>query len=118
MGAMGSVAYMYDNLCIVGFKDLDEEQVMETLIAENVDFVDIEKDNDEIIIYGQPQDLFKIKSAITNLKSDVEFTLDEISLLPKERIKLNGEDADEFNKLLNMLDEVDDVQTVYHNVEM
>ena len=118
MGAMGSVAYMYDNLCIVGFKDLDEEQVMETLIAENVDFVDIEKDNDEIIIYGQPQDLFKIKSAITNLKSDVEFTLDEISLLPKERIKLNGEDADEFNKLLNMLDEADDVQTVYHNVEM
>ncbi len=118
MGAMGSVAYMYDNLCIVGFKDLDEEKVMETLIAENVDFVDIEKDNDEIIIYGQPQDLFKIKSAITNLKSDVEFTLDEISLLPKERIKLNGEDADEFNKLLNMLDEVDDVQTVYHNVEM
>lgn len=118
MGAMGSVAYMYDNLCIVGFKDLDEEQVMETLIAENVDFVDIEKDNDEIIIYGQPQDLFKIKSAITNLKSDVEFTLDEISLLPKDRIKLNGEDADEFNKLLNMLDEVDDVQTVYHNVEM
>lgn len=118
MGAMGSVAYMYDNLCIVGFKDLDEEQVMETLIAENVDFVDIEKDNDEIIIYGQPQDLFKIKSAITNLKSDIEFTLDEISLLPKERIKLNGEYADEFNKLLNMLDEVDDVQTVYHNVEM
>ena len=118
MGAMGSVAYMYDNLCVVGFKGLDEEAVMESLIAEEVDFVDLENDDNEIIIYGQPQDLFKIKQAVTNIDSNIEFTLDEISLLPKERITLEGEFLEEFNKLLNMLDEVDDVQTVYHNVEL
>ena len=39
-------------------------------------------------------------------------------MLPKERMTLTGEDLDEFNKLVNMLDEVDDVQTVYHNVEL
>lgn len=118
MGAMGSVAYMYDNLCVVGFKGLDEESVMESLIAEDVDFVDLENDDEQIIIYGQPQDLFKIKQAVTNLDANIEFTLDEISLLPKDRITLEGESLDEFNKLLNMLDEVDDVQTVYHNVEL
>ena len=63
-------------------------------------------------------DLFKIKSAITNVDSNIEFTLDEISLLPKERITLEGEALDEFNKLTAMLDEVDDVQNVYHNVEL
>lgn len=118
MGAMGSVAYMYDNLCVVGFKGLDEETVMESLIMEDVDFVDLENDDEQIIIYGQPQDLFRIKQAVTNLKADIEFTLDEISLLPKDRITLEGESLEEFNKLLNMLDEVDDVQNVYHNVEL
>ncbi len=118
MGAMGSVSYMYDNLCVVGFKGLNEEQVMEALIANDVDFIDLENDDDQIIIYGNPQDLFKIKSAISGQKEDIEFTIDEISLLPKERINLEGESLDEFNRLLTLLDEVDDVQNVYHNVNL
>ncbi len=118
MGAMGSVSYMYDNLCVVGFKGLNEEQVMEALIASDVDFIDLENDDYQIIIYGNPQDLFKIKSAISGQKEDIEFTIDEISLLPKERINLEGESLDEFNRLLTLLDEVDDVQNVYHNVNL
>ncbi len=118
MGAMGSVAYMYDNLCVVGFKGLTEDEVMESLIMNDVDFVDLENNDDEIIIYGEPQDLFKIKSAITSINENIEFTIDEISLLPKERITLEGEALDEFNRLVTMLDEVDDVQNVYHNVEL
>ena len=118
MGAMGSVSYMYDNLCVVGFKGLSEDEAMEALIEDDVDFNDLETDNDQIIIYGNPQDLFKIKNAITKVKQDIEFTIDEISLLPKERIDLEGESLDEFNRLVNMLDEVDDVQNVYHNVNL
>lgn len=118
MGAMGSVSYMYDNLCVVGFKGLTEDEVMEALIEDDVDFTDLENDNEQIIIYGNPQDLFKIKNSIAKVKQDIEFTIDEISLLPKERIELEGESLDEFNKLVNMLDEVDDVQIVYHNVNI
>lgn len=118
MGAMGSVSYMYDNLCVVGFKGINEEEAMEALIMADIDLKDIEVDNDQVILYGDPQDLFKIKQAILDIKSDVEFDLDEISLLPKERIDLDGEPLDEFNRLLNMLDEVDDVQNVYHNVNL
>ncbi len=118
MGAMGSVAYMYDNLCVVGFKGLTEEQVLEALIMEEVDYVDMEVQDDTVIIYGNPQDLFKIKTAITNALPNVEFTIDEISLLPKERITLEGESLEEFKRLLTLLDEVDDVQNVYHNVEL
>jgi len=118
MGAMGSVSYMYDNLCVVGFKGLTEDEVMESMIENDVDFVDLENDGEQIIIYGNPQDLFKIKTAITQIKNDIEFTIDEISLLPKERIDLEGEALDEFNRLLSLLDEVDDVQNVYHNVNL
>ncbi len=118
MGAMGSVAYMYDNLCIVGFEGLSEDEVMEALIQEGVDFQDLEVEDGTVMIYGNPQDLFKIKTAITNVLPNVEFTVDEISLLPKERITLEGEALEEFNRLLTLLDEVDDVQNVYHNVEL
>lgn len=118
MGAMGSVAYMYDNLCTVGFSGLDEDSVMNALIENDIDFVDLENNDGNILIYGNPSDLFKIKEAILSVKGDIEFNIDEISMLPKDRITITGEDLEIFNKLLNMLDEVDDVQNVYHNVEL
>lgn len=118
MGAMGSVAYMYDNLCIVGFSGLTEDEVMNCLIENDVDFIDLENNDGNILIYGNPSDLFKIKESIIGIKPNVEFTLDEISLLPKERITLQGEDLSEFNRLINLLEEVDDVQNIYHNVEL
>lgn len=118
MGAMGSVAYMYDNLCTVGFNGLSEDDIMNALIENDIDFVDMENNDENTLIYGNPSDLFKIKEAILSVKNDIEFTVDEISMLPKDRITLTGEDLEEFNKLLNMLDEVDDVQNVYHNVEL
>ena len=118
LGAMGSVAYMYDNLSVVGFRGIDEEEVMNALIENDVDFVDLEVQDDNTLIYGSPNDLFKIKEAITSIKNDIEFSVDEISYLPKERITLEGEDLEVFTKLVTMLDEVDDVQNVYHNVDM
>ena len=118
LGAMGSVAYMYDNLSVVGFSGLNEEDVMNALIENDVDFIDLEVQDDNTLIYGNPNDLFKIKEAISSIKNDIEFTVDEISYLPKERITLEGEDLEVFNKLITMLDEVDDVQNVYHNVDI
>ena len=118
MGAMGSVSYMYDHLCTVGFKGLTEDEVMEALIEADVDYVDMEVQDGHTLIYGNPTDLYKIKEAITNKLPNVDFDIDDISMLPKERITLTGEDLEEFNRLLTLLDEVDDVETVYHNVEL
>lgn len=118
MGAMGSVSYMYDSLCVVGVKGFNEEEVMDILIESDIDIDDIEAKEDEVIIYGHPQDLFKIKEALTKANANVEFTIDEFTKLPKETITLTGEDLEVFNKMLNMLDEVEDVQNVYHNVDL
>ena len=118
LGAMGSVAYLYDNLSVVGFNGLNEDDAMNALIENDVDFIDLEVQDDNTLIYGNPNDLFKIKEAINSIKNDIEFTVDEISYLPKERITLEGEDLEVFTKLVNMLDEVDDVQNVYHNVDL
>ena len=117
MGSVGSVSYNYDNLCIVGFKVINEEDALNVLIENDIDIDDIETQNDMVVIYGEPQDLFKIKDAILSIKN-VEFEIDEISKLPKEKVTLQGEDLETFNKVLAMLDDVEDVNQVYHNVEL
>ena len=115
MGNIGSVSYNYDNLCIVSFKGLSMDDTINTLIENDVDVKDIEED-DGIIIYGDPQDLFKIKESITKALPNVTFDMDEITMLAKEKVELTGEDLELFKKILNMLDDVEDVSNVYHNV--
>ena len=118
MGTQGSVSYMYDHLCIVSFKGLSEEETLEALIEDGLDVDDIEEENGEIIIYASPSELFNIKEAITKKLPNVTFDMDEITYIAKDKVTLMGEDLETFNKLLTMLDEVEDVQHVYHNVNL
>ena len=118
MGAQGSVSYMYDHLCIVSFKGLSEEDTLDTLVEAGLDVNDIETENDEVVVYGAPNDLNKIKEAISAKLPNVEFDLDEITMLSKDKVTLTGEDKETFERMLNLLDEVEDVQRVYHNVDI
>ncbi len=116
MGAIGSVSYMYEHLCIVGFKGLDAEAALEVMIEAGIDVDDIEEHNGLTVIYGDPTDLYIMKEAIAKVLPAVEFEMDEIAMIPKEKITLAGEEAETFQKLLTMLEEIEDVQNVYHNV--
>ena len=109
MGTQGSVNYMYDHLAIVSFKGLDEEETLELMIENGIDIEDIEIENDEVIIYGNPSDLFNIKEAINSKLKNINFDMDEITYIAKDKVKLIGEDLETFNKLLTMLDEIEDV---------
>lgn len=118
LGVLGSVSYAYDNLCVISFKGLTEEETLEALINGEVDANDIELDGDMITIYGNPTDLFKIKSAIIAAKPNVTFEVDEITTIPHERVTLVGEEKEQFQKLLTLLDDIEDVTAVYHNVNL
>ena len=116
MGVQGSVSFNYDNLCILGFKGIDEEQAMDAIIEAGLDIDDIETNDDMVVIYGNPKDLHALKEAINSIK-EVEFEIDEIAMLPKDKIKVTGEDKEIFDRLVTMLEDCDDVQNIYHNVE-
>lgn len=116
MGAMGSVTFNYDHLCIVGFKGLNEEETLELLIENGIDIIDIESKDDLIIIYGNPSDINAIKEIILT-KQNVDFDIDDIAYLPKETIELNDEDKELTDRLMNLLDDVEDVQHVYNNIK-
>lgn len=116
MGVEGSVSFNYDHLCIVGFKGLSEEEALEATIEEGIEIVDIETEDDMVVIYGNPQDFIAIKEAINKKIPNIEFEMDEIAMLAKEKVSLNAEDMEIFNRLLSMLEEAEDTKTIYHNV--
>lgn len=116
MGVSGCVSHMYEHLSVVVVKDMNEDEALEALLMAEVDAKELEEENGNISIYGEPSDLYKIKEAILSSKTNAEILVDEVSMLANETVTLEGEDKENFEKLLNMLDDVEDVQKVYHNV--
>ena len=90
---------------------------MELLLENGIDVIDIESKDDSVIVYGNPSDSNAIKEAISSKLGDIEFEIDDIAYLPKDTIELSGEDKEIFDRLLVMLDDVEDVKNVYHNVK-
>lgn len=115
---MNSVSYMYNHLCVVGFKNNNEEEVMDVLFSNDIDVTDMEKEDDMLFIYSEPQNLFKIKKALEEKYSDIKFEVDEIGKFAKEIIDLDGEELTEFNKLITMLEDLEDVNNIYYNVNL
>lgn len=117
MGVTGSVSFNYDNNTVIGFKGMSEEETIDALIEGGVDVEDIEQNDDVVVIYGNPTDFNAIHEAISAKLPNVSFEIDEISAwLPKETITLSGDDLELFERLTTMLDEIEDVQNVFHNV--
>ena len=118
LGKAGCVSYQYDNTGILSFKG-NEEEVLDSLLMAEVDVLDVESDDEGYVtLYVAPTDLFKAKDVLEADKGEIEFAVLENKMLPQEYITLDSEeDRNQLNRLLTYLDDVDDVQQVYHNVE-
>jgi YebC/PmpR family DNA-binding regulatory protein len=117
LGAEGSVSYLYNVEAVVQFKGLSEEDALDALIEGEVDAKDITTlDDGSIKITGEPTDYNNIKVAIQAKLPKVEFDIDEIQTIPTETVELEGEDMDLFERLMNLLNDCEDVDQVYHNV--
>lgn len=116
IGAAGSVSFNYQHVGNLVINYSDEEKIMEALIEADVDLLDLEVEDGQMNINVDPQDLYKAKEAIETLISDVVFEVLEPTMLPNEYIELEGDDKVLFDRLVTLLDDVDDVQNIYHNV--
>lgn len=118
LGNEGSVAYLYDTYAILTFKGLDEEATLEALMEGDADCQEIETLEDgSIELTGAPTDLYKMKDAIEAACPTAEFDVEEIATTPQEYVTLEGEDMALFERLMNLLNDCDDVDKIYHNVE-
>ena len=121
IGTQGSVSHMFDHSAIFVFKHDDEEAVLETLMMADVDVSDIETEDGLITVFAPHTDSFKAKTALIEAFGDdngeMEFEVDEIQFLPQNTAPIGADDVPVFETFLDMLNDLDDVQNIYHNVE-
>ena len=118
LGVTNSVSYNYDYLAILSVKDMDEETVFNELLLEGIEPVDFANEEGEIVITVRPTDHNKVKDVLEKLNPNVTYLLDEEGMYPKDKITLDGEDKELFMRLLSLLEDIDDVTDIYHNVNL
>jgi transcriptional/translational regulatory protein YebC/TACO1 len=109
---------MFDHLAIFVFKYDDEDAVLEALMDADVDVTDIENEDGKLSVFASNTDYFKAKQALLDSCGEIDLEVDEIQFIAHNYMSVSGYDVALFEKFLAMLDELDDVQQVYHNVEL
>ncbi len=116
IGTQGVVSHMFDHSVILSFKG-DEEAVLEALMNADVNVTDIENENGKITVFTPQSEYSKAKSSLAESFGEIEFEVDEIQFIPQTYTTISGEDVTVFEKFMDLLNDVDDVQNVYHNAE-
>ncbi len=115
LGTTGSVSYMFETKgLIVVEKTLSEDEIMDMALEGGAD--DVVTQEDVYEIYTSPADFSAVRKFLE--EKGLEFLQAEITMLPQNKIVLDGEKLDLFKKMLDKLEENDDVQDVYHNVDL
>ena len=117
MGVSGAVSYMFDNTALFGFTGEDADEILEYLMDKEIDVRDVVDEEGQIIVYGEPEDFNAIQEALKE-KGITEFSVAEMQMIPQNEVTLTGDDIEKFEKMIDVLDELEDVQQVYHNVEL
>jgi YebC/PmpR family DNA-binding regulatory protein len=118
LGVGGSVLHQFTHNSVFTLPGVTEDEVLEILINNNLDVSDIEEDEEGVTIFGADNDYNNIRTAIAEAKPDLNLTTEVIMWLPIMETTLEGEDLEKFDRLVSMLDELDDVQDVFHNVTL
>ena len=119
LGTMGSLAYLFDHKCVFTFKkpatvDMDE------LILDLIDFgveedYDMDEEEGTITIYGDPKSYGAIQKHLE--EQGFEDVGGEFTYIPNDLKDVSAEERETLNKMVEKLEEFDDVQTVYTNMK-
>ena len=118
LGTQGSVAHMFDHVAIFVFSGEDDEAVLEALLMEDVDVNDVEIEDGKVTVFAPNTEYNKAKQALSSSFEGIEFDVDEIQFIPQMMKTLEGEDLENFEKFIAALEDIDDVQNVYYDVEL
>ena len=118
LGTPGSVSHMFDHCAILAFAGDDEEAALEALLEADVDVIEIENEEGRITVFAPHTEYAKARQALLDALRETEFEVDEIQFVPQTTTPVEGDDMVLFDKLVDALNDLDDVQNVYHNAEL
>ena len=112
LGTKGSVAHMFKRMGILRISNLTEDALFEHI--DKVNLIDYESDSDSCIVFTDPKQLFEVKKYFEDRKMmthDEEIVMEAVNF-----IKVDQDEQEKAMNLLNKLEELDDVQSVYMNI--
>jgi len=116
LGENGCVSWIFDSKGYIEVEKqaVDEDKLMETAIEAGAE--DVKEDNDSFEIITEPDDFEAVKTAIDN--ASIPYIVAEITMLPQTTLELKGKQAEQMIKLMETLEDCDDVQKVYTNADI
>ncbi|TWU29889.1 YebC/PmpR family DNA-binding transcriptional regulator [Bythopirellula polymerisocia] len=115
IGTPGSVAHAFENLAVFSFAGDDGDSILEAMLTADVDVSDVECEEGKVTLFAPPTEFDKARQALQEALPAIELEVSEITFLPLTRIEITADDLPMFEKFLNLLNDCDDVQEVYHN---
>lgn len=115
VGTQGSVSFNFKKQGVIKLK-LGEAMDGDTLFLEATDAgaEDLKEEEDQYFIYTKPEELNSVKEGLA--KSDISIEQDQIEWLPEELKEVDDETYEKNMQLIEFLEELDDVDAVYHNM--
>ncbi|MCR2802765.1 YebC/PmpR family DNA-binding transcriptional regulator [Paenibacillus soyae] len=117
MGVSGSVAYMFDATAVIGISGKSLDEVIELMLEADVDVRDIVEEEESVIVYAEPDQFHAVQEAFKQA-GVTEFDIAELTMLAQNYVTLPADGQAQFEKLIDLLEDLEDVQQVYHNVEL
>ena len=116
LGERGCVSWLFDKkgLVVVDKENADEDELM--MIALEAGAEDIKTEGDSFEIITAPEDFESVKIAVD--EAEIETDLAEVSMIPQTTVALDGNEALKMLKIMEGLEEHDDVQNVYANFDI
>jgi len=116
LGTDGSVAYLFNKVGQISFpNDCNEEAVLETAIDAGADDI-ISNDDGSIEVLTSPTSFGGVKDALN--EAELESSQAEVTMRPSSNVSIGINEAKQMLRLLDMLDDADDVQQVYSNADI
>ena len=117
LGTLGSVEFMFDHKCVfeAPMNGLSEDDFTLELAEGGADDVELNEDG-TATVYGAMEDFGTLQRKLEEMK--IEATSSTLEWIPKSTTVVEGDNAKKVLKLIDLLEEDDDVNGVYHNMEM
>ncbi|WP_436855015.1 YebC/PmpR family DNA-binding transcriptional regulator [Staphylococcus caeli] len=117
MGVSGSVAYMFEHTAVFGIEGKSADDTLEALMEKEIDVRDVFEENGLTLVYAEPDHFAQVQDALRELGVE-DFKVAEFEMLPQTDIELSSADQETFEHLIEALEDLDDVQNVFHNVDV
>ena len=115
LGTDGSVSYLFKRRGVLILdKEYDEDKLTEDALE--LDIEDLVSEEDSYVIYTKPENFISVKETLENM-GYTNFIMSEVSFVPDNYIALDDELSERAQSLIESLEDLDDVQNVYHNLD-